>query len=188
MSFTFKKLDIPEVILVEAKAFPDERGYFLESFKKSSFASNGVDTKFVQDNFSHSTKGVLRGLHYQKNPKAQSKLVIALRGEIFDVAVDIRKGSPTYGKWVGETLSENNHKLLYVPEGFAHGFCVLSETADVLYKVNQEYSPEDEKGIVWNDSEINIEWSIEKPILHEKDSKLPSLKNADNNFIYTRDK
>jgi dTDP-4-dehydrorhamnose 3,5-epimerase len=182
MPFTFKKLDIPEVILVEAKAFPDERGYFLESFKESSFANNGVDTKFVQDNFSHSTKGVLRGLHYQKNPKAQSKLVIVLSGEIFDVAVDIRKNSSTYGMWVGEILSENNHKSLYVPEGFAHGFCVLSETADVLYKVNQEYSPEDEKGIVWNDSEINIEWPIDKPILHEKDSQLPSLKDAENNF------
>jgi dTDP-4-dehydrorhamnose 3,5-epimerase len=188
MPFTFKKLDIQDVILVEAKAFPDERGFFLESFKESIFASNGINTRFVQDNFSHSIKGVLRGLHYQKNPKAQAKLVIALRGEIFDVAVDIRKGSPTYGKWVGEILSENNHKLLYIPEGFAHGFCVLSEEADVLYKVNQEYSPEDEMGIMWNDSEINIKWPIDKPILHEKDSNLPSLKNADNDFIYTRDK
>jgi len=183
MPFTFKKLDIPEVILVESKAFTDDRGFFLESFKESVFASNGIDTRFVQDNFSHSVKGVLRGLHYQKNPKAQAKLVIALRGEIFDVAVDIRKDSPTYGKWVGEILSENNHKLLYIPEGFTHGFCVLSETADVLYKVNQDYSPEDEKGIIWNDPEINITWPIDKPILQERDSKLPLLKNADNNFI-----
>jgi dTDP-4-dehydrorhamnose 3,5-epimerase len=182
MPFTFKKLDIPEVILAEAKAFSDERGYFLESFKESSFVNNGVDTKFVQDNFSHSTKGVLRGLHYQKNPKAQSKLVIALRGEIFDVAVDIRKDSITYGKWVGHILSENNHKLLYIPEGFAHGFCVLSDEADVLYKVSQEYSPEDEKGILWNDPEINIAWPIDDPILLEKDSKLPFLKDTENNF------
>jgi len=182
MPFTFERLAIPEVILVEAKSFPDERGFFLENFKESDFLKNGINTRFVQDNFSHSTKGVLRGLHYQKNPKAQAKLVIALRGEIFDVAVDIRKDSPTYGKWAGEILSENNHKLLYIPEGFAHGFCVLSEEADVLYKVTQEYSPEDEMGIIWNDPEINITWPIDKPILHEKDSQLPFLKNIDNNF------
>jgi dTDP-4-dehydrorhamnose 3,5-epimerase len=188
MPFTFKKLDIQDVILVEAKVFSDERGFFLESFKESIFASNGINTRFVQDNFSHSIKGVLRGIHYQKNPKAQAKLVTTLRGEIFDVAVDIRKGSPTYGKWIGEILSEDNHKLLYIPEGFAHGFCVISEEADVLYKVTQEYSPEDEMGIMWNDSEINIKWPIDKPILHEKDSNLPSLKNTDNDFIYTRDK
>jgi len=184
MPFTFKKLEIPEVILVTPKSFPDERGFFLESFKESEFASNGIKTIFVQDNFSHSVKGALRGLHYQKNPEAQAKLVIALRGEIFDVVVDIRKNSPTYGKWIGEILSENNHNSLYIPEGFAHGFCVLSEEADVLYKVSQEYSPEDEKGIIWNDPEINIAWPIDKPILQEKDSKLPVLKNADNNFVY----
>ena len=184
MPFTFKKLEIPEVILVTPKSFPDERGFFLESYKESEFTSNGIKTIFVQDNLSHSVKGVLRGLHYQKNPKAQAKLVIALRGEIFDVAVDIRKNSPTYGKWVGEILSESNHNSLYIPEGFAHGFCILSEEADVLYKVSQEYSPEDEKGIIWNDTEINITWPIDKPIIQEKDSKLPDLKNADNNFIY----
>ena len=184
MPFTFKKLEIPEVILVTPKSFPDERGFFLESYKESEFTSNGIKTIFVQDNLSHSVKGVLRGLHYQKNPKAQAKLVIALRGEIFDVAVDIRKNSPTYGKWVGEILSESNHNSLYIPEGFAHGFCILSEHADVLYKVSQEYSPEDEKGIIWNDTEINITWPIDKPIIQEKDSKLADLKNADNNFIY----
>jgi len=184
MPFTFKKLDIPEVMLVMNQSFPDDRGFFLEIFKESSFISNGIDTKFVQDNFSHSFKGMLRGLHYQKDPKAQAKLVTVLRGEIFDVAVDIRKHSPTYGKWVGEILSENNHKLLYVPEGFAHGFCVLSEDADVLYKVNNEYSPENEKGILWNDSEINISWPIDNPILSEKDLQLPLLKHANNNFVY----
>jgi len=184
MPFTFKKLAIPEVILVEAKAFPDNRGFFFESYKESSFSSNGVDTKFVQDNFSHSVKGVLRGLHYQKNPKAQAKLVVTLRGEIFDVTVDIRKNSPTYGKWIGEILSEQNHKLLYIPDGFAHGFCVLSEEADVLYKVNNEYSPEHEKGIIWNDPDIDITWPTDKPLLHEKDQQLPLLKDADNNFFY----
>ncbi len=136
LPFTFKKLSIPDVILVEAKSFPDVRGYFKESFKESSFIENGINTRFVQDNLSHSSKAVLRGLHFQKNPKAQAKLVTALRGEIFDVAIDIRKDSPTYGKWVSEILSEQNHKLLYIPEGFAHGFCILSDEADVFYKVN----------------------------------------------------
>ncbi|WP_316507060.1 dTDP-4-dehydrorhamnose 3,5-epimerase [Nitrosopumilus sp.] len=184
MPFTFKRLDIPKVMLVDAQSFSDERGFFLESFKESTFINTGINTKFVQDNFSHSIKNVLRGLHYQKNPKAQAKLVTALKGKIFDVAVDIRKNSPTYGKWVGEILSDQNHKLLYIPEGFAHGFCVLSEDADVLYKVNQEYSPEYEKGILWNDPEIDIVWPIDKPILIEKDLRLPVLKDADNNFFY----
>ncbi len=184
MPFTFKKLSIPEVILVEAQSFTDERGFFIEGFKESVFNTNGIRTRFVQDNYSHSAKGVLRGLHYQKNSKAQAKLVMAIRGEIFDVAVDIRKDSPTYGKWVGEILSEQNHKLLYVPEGFAHGFCVLSNEADVLYKVNSEYSEEHERGIMWNDPEISIKWPIAKPIMIKKDLELPNLKNADNNFVY----
>jgi dTDP-4-dehydrorhamnose 3,5-epimerase len=188
VTFTFKKLSIPEVILVETQSFSDNRGFFLENFKTSSFVSNEINTKFVQDNFSHSIKGVLRGLHYQKNPKAQAKFVTTLRGEIFDAAVDIRKNSPTFGKWVGEILSDKNHKSLYIPEGFAHGFCVLSEDADVLYKVNNEYSPENERGIIWNDPQINIKWPTDTPILHEKDSILPLLQNADIDFIYTRDK
>ena len=188
MPFTFKNLDIPEVILVDMQSFSDNRGFFLESFKESEFASNGITTKFVQDNFSHSVKGVLRGLHYQKNPKAQAKLVTALRGEIFDVAVDIRKNSPTFGKWVSEILSDKNHKMLYIPEGFAHGFCVLSTVADVIYKVNNEYSPENERGIIWNDPQIDIMWPIDMPLLHEKDSALPMLQNADIDFIFTRDK
>ncbi|MDH3765152.1 MAG: dTDP-4-dehydrorhamnose 3,5-epimerase [Nitrosopumilus sp.] len=184
MSFTFKKLDISEVILVETNSFLDERGFFMESFKESDFINNGIDTKFVQDNFSHSAQGVLRGLHYQKLSKAQAKLVTTLRGEIFDVAVDIRKGSPTYGQWISEILSEQNHKLLYIPEGFAHGFCVLSKDADVLYKVNQEYSSENEKGIIWNDPQINVVWPVDTPIMSKKDLQLPFLKDADNNFVY----
>ena len=184
MPFTFKKLEIPDVILAEAKSFSDNRGFFMESFKESIFANNKINTKFVQDNFSHSTKGVLRGLHYQKEPNVQAKLVIALSGEIFDVAVDICKNSPTYGKWVGQTLSGQNHKMLYIPEGFAHGFCVLSNEADVLYKVSSEYSPEHEKGIIWNDPEINIDWPVDNPTISEKDLKLPILKNADNSFVY----
>lgn len=184
MPFSFERLAIPELVLIQTKSFSDNRGIFLETFKESSFNSNGIKTKFVQDNFSHSRKHVLRGLHYQKNPKAQAKLVGVLRGEIFDVAVDIRSNSPTYGKWTGEILSEKNHKMLYIPEGFAHGFCVLSEEADVLYKVNNEYSPEHEKGIIWNDPDINISWPIDQPILHEKDNQLPFLKDVDNNFTY----
>ena len=176
------------MILVQTTSFQDSRGFFIESFKKSVFTENGINTKFVQDNFSHSKNGVLRGLHYQKHPKAQAKLVTVLRGKIFDVAVDIRKNSPTFGKWVGETLSDKNHKLLYIPEGFAHGFCVLSNDADVFYKVNQEYSPEHERGIIWNDPYINIKCPINNAILNKKDSKLPLLKNAENDFVYTRDK
>src|SRR2546426_4560628 len=185
MPFKFTKMDIPGVILVEAKAFPDERGFFMESFQASAFEANGISTRFVQDNYSHSIKGVLRGLHYQKNPKAQAKLVMPIRGEIFDVAVDIRKGSPTYGKWIGETLSDKNHRLLYVPEGFAHGFLAMSNEADVLYKVNSEYSAESERGILWNDPEVGVKWPIDKPILSKKDMEQPLLKNADNNLAYT---
>ena len=184
MSFTFKKLNMPELILVEAQSFPDDRGFFLESFKESIFNENGINTRFVQDNYSRSIKGVLRGLHYQKNPKAQAKLVTAIRGKIFDVVVDIRKDSPTYGKWISEILSDQNHKLLYIPEGFAHGLCILSDEADVLYKVNQEYSPEHDRGILWNDPEIGVKWPVDKPIISKKDLQLPLLKNTDNNFVY----
>lgn len=183
MSFTFKKLSIPEVILVEPKTYSDNRGYFFESFKETDFLLNGI-TKMIQDNFSHSIHGVIRGLHYQKNPKAQAKLVTVFNGKILDVAVDIRKNSPTYGKWVSEILSKENHRSLYIPEGFAHGFSVLSEEADVFYKVNNEYSLEDERGIIWNDPTINISWSIENPIISDKDSKLPLLENSENNFTY----
>ena len=184
MPFSFKNLEIPDILLVEAKSFLDQRGYFMEIFQYTTFSNNGIDEKFVQDNFSHSLKGVLRGLHFQKNPQAQAKLVTALRGEIFDVAVDIRKNSPTFGKWVGQILSEENHRLLYIPEGFAHGFCVLSDEADVLYKVNKDYSPENETGILWNDPDIGIKWPIDNPILAEKDLQLPLLKDAENNFAY----
>jgi len=185
MNFIFKKLTIPEVILIEPKIFSDERGFFFENFKEVDFFSNGI-TKLIQDNISHSTYGVIRGLHYQKNPKSQAKLVTAINGKIFDVAVDIRKNSPTYGKWVGEILSNENHRSLYIPEGFAHGFSVLSEEADVFYKVNKEYSQETEAGIIWNDPTMNIPWSIKQPIISEKDNSLPLLKNIDANFTYNQ--
>ena len=184
MPFIFEKLELPEVISIKSNSFLDSRGYFLESFRESDFISNGINTRFTQDNFSHSIQGTLRGLHYQQNPKSQAKLVFCMRGEIFDVAVDIRKNSSTFGKWIGKILSESNHELLYIPEGFAHGFCVLSDEADVLYKVNQEYSPEHDRGILWNDPTINISWPIKNLILSEKDLVLPLLKDADLNFVY----
>jgi len=184
MPFTFKKLNIPNVILIEARKFPDDRGFFMETFKESEFVNNGIITKFVQDNYSHSSRGVLRGLHYQKNPKAQGKLVTAIKGEIFDVAADIRKNSPTFGKWVAEILSDKNHKSLYVPEGFAHGFCVMSNEAEVFYKVNNEYSSENERGIIWNDPQLNINWPTKQPIVSSKDLELPRLDEIDNNFEY----
>ena len=154
----------------------------LESFKESEFISNGINKKLVQDNISHSTRGVLRGLHFQKNPKPQAKLVTVIKGKIFDVAVDIRKNSPTYGKWVSQILSEEEHNLLYVPEGFAHGFCVLSEEADVYYKVSNEYSSEHEDGIVWNDPNLNISWPLTDVIVSDKDKQLPLLENLENSF------
>ena len=184
MPFTFKRLSIPDVILVEPQSFSDDRGFFFESFKESDFFSNGIDKKFVQDNFSHSANGVIRGLHFQKAPKAQAKLVTVLKGKIFDVAVDIRKNSPTYGKWVSEILSGDTHNLLYMPEGFAHGFCVISDEADVLYKVSNEYSQEHERSIIWNDPKLDIQWPIKKPIVSNKDNKLSLLENLDNDFMY----
>ena len=184
MPFTFKQLSIPDVILAQPKSFSDDRGFFLESFKESDFVLNGINIKFAQDNISHSVLGVIRGLHFQKNPMAQAKLVTAIKGEIFDVVVDIRKDSPTYGKWVSEILSDKDHKLLYVPEGFAHGFCVLSKEAYVYYKVSNEYSPEHERGIIWNDPKLNIDWPISKPIVSGDDAKLPLFENLDNDFVY----
>ncbi|MEM2542807.1 MAG: dTDP-4-dehydrorhamnose 3,5-epimerase [Candidatus Korarchaeum sp.] len=153
MPFVFLPLEIPDVVLIRARAFPDARGFFLETYRRSEFERHGIPVTFVQDNFSRSVRrGILRGLHYQKAPRAQGKLVMVLRGAIYDVAVDIRRGSPTYGRWVAVTLSEQEHTMLYVPPGFAHGFCVLSETADVLYKCTDVYSPKDERGIIWNAS------------------------------------
>ena len=184
MPFSFRRLEIPEVVLVEPRVFPDQRGFFMESYKYTDFAAFGITEQFVQDNHSRSQKGVLRGLHYQNPPKAQGKLVRVVVGEVFDVAVDIRKGSPTYGRWVGVTLSAENKYMLYIPPGFAHGFCVLSEVAEVLYKTTEEYAPDCEAGIAWNDPEIGIAWPIESPILSPKDAQLPSLKHAENRFTY----
>jgi dTDP-4-dehydrorhamnose 3,5-epimerase len=184
MPFIFKKLSIPEVVLIEPEVFRDGRGLFLETYKYSDFAESGIKEQFVQDNYSKSFKGVLRGLHFQKNPDAQGKLVQCVKGKIFDVAVDIRKGSPAFGHCVSVELSEENNLMLYVPSAFAHGFVVLSETAGVIYKCTREYSPEGDRGIIWNDPDININWPVKDPILSEKDKKLPFLKDADINFEY----
>lgn len=182
MPFQFRRLQIPDIVLVEAQSFPDHRGFFLETYRMSSFEANGISGVFVQDNLSYSFHGVLRGLHYQNHPKAQGKLVTVLRGEIFDVAVDIRRGSPTYGQWMGMTLSADSCGMLYIPVGFAHGFCVTGGEAMVSYKVTEEYAPDLDRGIAWNDPEIGIRWPVETPVLSAKDAQLPLLRDADNSF------
>ena len=183
MPFSFEKTAIEDVIVITPRVFNDDRGFFMETYKSSDFINNGIKKDFVQDNHSKSSKGVLRGLHYQKAPKAQAKIVRCIKGAIFDVAVDIRKGSKTYGKWVGVELTEENKKMLYIPAGFAHGFCVRSEIAEICYKSSDEYSPENDRGIMWNDPEIGIDWNLDsEPIISEKDAKHPLLKDADNNF------
>jgi dTDP-4-dehydrorhamnose 3,5-epimerase len=185
MPFRFERLEIPEVILVEAQRLGDHSGFFMETFKASEFAAHGMPSTFVQDNLSHSTQGVLRGLHYQLKPRAQGKLVMALNGRIFDVAADIRRGSPTYGRWLGMELTVENGLMLYVPPGFAHGYCVLSDEATLLYKVTDEYAPECERGIIWNDPQIGVEWPIADPLLSPRDIALPPLHEADNNFEFS---
>jgi dTDP-4-dehydrorhamnose 3,5-epimerase len=182
--FEFVRLEIPELILVRARAYPDERGVFVETYKRSEFEANGIKDAFVQDNSSRSTRGVLRGLHYQMPPKAQGKLISVVRGEVFDVAVDIRRGSPTYGKWLGRRLTEGAHQLLYVPAGFAHGFQVLSNVAYVVYKVTEEYAPDADRGIIWDDPVLAIDWPIHEPLLSSKDAALPTLERAENAFTY----
>lgn len=177
MPFIFEPQEIKDVILVKPKVFGDNRGFFMESYKKSDFFANGINVEFNQDNHSKSTKGVLRGLHFQKSPYAQAKLVRCSRGRIFDVAVDIRPKSETFGKYVKVELSEENKNMLYIPEGFAHGFVVLSNEAELLYKASGEYAPDYDCGIIWNDKDININWEIDfEPILSEKDKVQMSLK------------
>ncbi len=185
MSFTFKQLAIPDVCLIDAQLFKDDRGYFLMSYRESFFEANGLSVRFVQDNVSRSARGVLRGLHYQKNPSAQGKLVMPLQGEIFDVAVDIRRGSPTYGKWVGEHLQAGTGRMMYIPPGFAHGFCVLSDEAVFTYKVTAEYDPARERGIRWNDPTIAVDWPLQNPVLSARDSRQPMLAEADADFLYS---
>ncbi len=170
---------IPEVLILEPKVFGDARGFFMESFNQKMFsAAVGRPVEFVQDNHSRSGKDVLRGLHYQIQ-QPQGKLVRCVRGAVFDVSVDIKKTSPTFGKWVGVELTEDNHRQLWVPEGFAHGFLVLSESADFLYKTTDYYAPAHERSIAWNDLDLAIQWPVENPILSEKDRRGVCLRNAD---------
>ena len=180
--FSFQKTEIEGVYIIEPKVFGDDRGYFMETYKDSDFIEAGLDYKFVQDNQSKSRRGVLRGLHYQLH-HPQAKLVRVISGEVFDVAVDLRKGSKTYGKWVGVILSSENKKMFMIPRGFAHGFVVLSETAEFVYKCDEVYHPEDEGGIMWNDPDIGIDWPYkEEPLLSEKDKKHPRLKESKVSF------
>lgn len=173
---------LPDVIVVQPRVFADERGAFMESFKRSDFTKAGMPEDLHQDNESTSRVGVLRGLHYQMEPAAQGKLVRCLTGAIYDVAVDIRAGSPTYGRWIGETLTAENRTMLWIPRGFAHGFQALTEGASVLYKTTNEYSPPHERCIRWDDPALGIRWPIPDPIVHKRDAAAPVLEKAENNF------
>lgn len=178
----FTPLAIPDVFLIEPKVFGDARGFFLESFRQDLFnQATGTNFEFIQDNHSRSSKGVLRGLHYQLPPHAQGKLVRVISGAVFDVAVDIRRSSPTFGQWVGAELSAENHRQLWIPPGFAHGFVVLSETADFVYKTTAYYAPESDRGLLWNDPDIAIAWpQLDIAFsLSEKDQKQPAFKQAE---------
>jgi len=165
---------LPDVFLIEPKVIGDQRGFFLESYHREKYAALGIHDEFVQDNHSQSVRGTLRGLHYQLE-HAQAKLCRVVRGEVLDVAVDIRRGSPTFGRWVSAVLSAENKRLIYVPQGFAHGFAVLSETAEFLYKCSDFYHAEHEHGVLWSDLQLNIRWNVANPILSAKDQKYPTL-------------
>lgn len=178
MPFNFKKLSIPDLLLIEPAVFKDGRGFFMEKYKQSDFDKQGIP-HFVQDNYSYSEKGVIRGLHYQLDPYSQGKLVSVIKGGVWDVAVDIRKKSPTFGKWVGVELSEENNQSFYIPPGFAHGFATLTSEVRFFYKCTKEYNPSCEKGLIWNDPDLAIDWKIRDPQLCERDKKLPSLKDAE---------
>ncbi|MAU37752.1 MAG: dTDP-4-dehydrorhamnose 3,5-epimerase [Flavobacteriales bacterium] len=180
-----KKTDLDGVFLLKPTVFGDHRGFFMESYTKRKFEEIGIDYDLIQDNHSLSTEsGTLRGLHYQTNPMALTKIVRCIRGEILDVVVDIRKGSPTFGKWISAKLSAENKMQIVVPKGFAHGICTLEDNTEIMYKVDQYYSPEHDKGVLWSDPELGIEWLVENPILSEKDKEQPLLKDAENNFEY----
>ena len=173
-----EKTDLPGVLVLTPKVFGDERGFFLESFNKREFQQAGIEQEFVQDNHSKSTQGVVRGLHYQKK-FPQGKLIRVIQGEVLDVIVDIRKGSPTFSRWISILLSAENKKQVWIPGGLAHGFAVISETAELCYKATDYYHPEDEAGIRWNDLQLNINWQVKNPLLSEKDRQLPLLDEAE---------
>jgi dTDP-4-dehydrorhamnose 3,5-epimerase len=173
--FEFKRLEIPDLVLVKPRVFVDDRGSFLETYKKDDFEAAGINGEFVQDNHSKSEYGVLRGLHFQREPRAQAKIVRCIRGVVYDVAVDLRRRSPTFGKYLGVILSEYNHHQLYVPKGYAHGFLTLSDAAEVIYKVDDIYSPECESGLIWNDPDVSISWPNDDPLLAPRDEEWPTL-------------
>jgi len=173
---------IEGVLIIEPKVFMDNRGFFMETYNRNRYINAGINTLFVQDNLSYSVRGTVRGLHYQIR-RPQAKLIQVVTGEIFDVAVDIRPGSPTFGKWTGVHLSDRNRSQLFIPEGFAHGFCVLSETAHFLYKCSDFFAPDDEGGIIWSDPDIGIDWPVEDPIISKKDKQLQRLAELDPNQL-----
>jgi dTDP-4-dehydrorhamnose 3,5-epimerase len=175
MPFTFTPTALPGVIIIEPTVFADSRGFFMETYKRSAFAEAGLEMVFVQENHSRSVRGTLRGLHLQRPPRAQGKLVRVLQGEILDVAADIRPDSPTFGQWESVTLSDSNRRSLYIPAGYAHGFCVLSADAEVVYKTTDEYAPELEWGVRWDDPLLAIPWPISSPILSPRDARWPPL-------------
>ena len=179
----FTSTAIKDVLVIEPKVFADQRGFFMETYRKDAFAEHGIDVPFVQVNHSQSVRHTLRGLHYQVG-HPQGKLVRALRGEVFDVVVDIRHGSPTFGRWVSEVLSAKNKKLLFAPAGCAHGFCVLSDEAEFLYDCTDYYYPQGEKGIIWNDPDLGIPWPTSEPLLSEKDRCYPRFRDIGRDFNY----
>ncbi|MHB8878661.1 MAG: dTDP-4-dehydrorhamnose 3,5-epimerase [Myxococcaceae bacterium] len=168
---------LPGVLIIEPKVFGDDRGFFVETYQAERYAALGIPRLFVQDNLSRSVRGTLRGLHLQE-PKPQGKLVQVLAGAVFDVAVDVRRGSPHFGKWFGVELSDSNKRQMWIPPGFAHGFCVVSDSADFLYKCTELYAPETERGILWNDPDIGVDWPVQAPLLSGKDAAAPRLRDA----------
>lgn len=179
MPFKFIELEIPGLILIQPKIFNDDRGFFMETYKKSEFIKNGIKEKFVQDNFSKSSKGVIRGLHFQINPKAQGKLIQVVSGRVWDVAVDLRADSPSYLKWAGIELNDTERKMFYIPPGFAHGFVTLSDEVLFQYKCTNEYDMISERGIRWDDPNIGITWPVNKPLVSDKDNELPFVKEIE---------
>jgi len=179
MPFNFEKTEINDLVVIIPKVFSDDRGFFLESYKYTDFESFGIKYNFKQDNHSFSQQGVLRGLHYQLPPMAQGKLVRVITGAVWDVAVDIRKNSPTFKRWFGVELTGENNKMFFIPPGFAHGFVALKDNTNLLYKCTEEYSYELDRGIIWNDPDIGIKWPLENPVLSEKDSRNPLLRDAE---------
>lgn len=182
MVFAFEKTVIPDIVIIKPNVIKDSRGSFIETYKESEFRAHGITCQFHQENASISNKDVLRGLHYQLEPFEQGKLVSVSKGRVFDVAVDIRKESKYFQKWIGVELSGENKKMLWIPPGFAHGFLSLEDGSTVIYKVTNEYNKESERGVAWNDPDINVKWPAVSPILSEKDSKHPFLRDAEVNF------